>query len=79
MAATDILTDKAIKAAIKAAGAADKARRISDGGGLTLRCSRAAPAGGGCATGSRPRGNAEPRHLARCARGRVSAATRRAG
>ena len=36
MAATDILSDKAIKAAIKAAGIAGKARKISDGGGLVL-------------------------------------------
>ena len=36
MAASDILTDKAIKAALKAATEAGKARRISDGGGLYL-------------------------------------------
>lgn len=36
MAATDILSDKAIKAALKAAAAAGKARKISDGGGLVL-------------------------------------------
>ena len=36
MAATDILSDKAIKAALKAAVTAGKARKISDGGGLVL-------------------------------------------
>lgn len=36
MAATEILSDKAIKAALKAATAAGKARKISDGGGLVL-------------------------------------------
>lgn len=36
MAATDILSDKAIKAAIKAAGVMGKPRKISDGGGLVL-------------------------------------------
>ena len=36
MAATDILTDKAIKAALKTAAEAGKGRRISDGGGLYL-------------------------------------------
>lgn len=44
MAATDILSDKAIKAAIKAAGIASKARKISDGGGLVLE---ARPTGAG--------------------------------
>ena len=44
MAATDILTDKAIKAALKAATEAGKARRISDGGGLYLE---ARPTGAG--------------------------------
>lgn len=44
MAATDILSDKAIKAAIKAAGIAGKARKISDGGGLLLE---ARPTGAG--------------------------------
>lgn len=44
MAATDILSDKAIKAAIKAAGIAGKARKISDGGGLVLE---ARPTGAG--------------------------------
>lgn len=36
MAATEILSDKAIKAALKAAAVAGKARKISDGGGLVL-------------------------------------------
>lgn len=36
MPAMDNLTDKAVQAAIKAAGAADKPRKISDGGGLYL-------------------------------------------
>ncbi len=36
MAATDLLTDKAIKAAIKGAVSVGKARKISDGGGLML-------------------------------------------
>lgn len=36
MAATNILTDKAIKAALKTATEAGKGRRISDGGGLYL-------------------------------------------
>ena len=36
MAASDILTNKTIQAAIKAAGIAGKARKISDGGGLVL-------------------------------------------
>ena len=44
MAATDILTDKAIKAALKAAAEVGKARRISDGGGLYLE---ARPTGAG--------------------------------
>ncbi len=44
MAATDILTDKAIKAALKVATEAGKARRISDGGGLYLE---ARPTGAG--------------------------------
>jgi len=36
MAATDTLTDKTIRAALKAAGLAGKSRKISDGGGLVL-------------------------------------------
>jgi integrase len=36
MAATDILSDKSVKAAIKAAADTGKARKISDGGGLVL-------------------------------------------
>ena len=44
MAATDILSDKAIKAAIKAAVVTGKAKRIGDGGGLYLE---ARPGGGG--------------------------------
>lgn len=44
MAATDTLSDKAIKAATKMACEAGKARRISDGGGLYLH---AQPNGGG--------------------------------
>lgn len=36
MAATDTLSDKAIRAALKAAAEAGKARKISDGGGLVL-------------------------------------------
>lgn len=44
MAATDTLTDKAIKAALKTAGAVGKAKRISDGGGLYLE---ARPSGTG--------------------------------
>ncbi len=44
MAATDILSDKAIKAALKAAQAAGKSRKISDGGGLVLE---ARPSGAG--------------------------------
>lgn len=44
MAASDILTDKAIKAALKVATEAGKARRISDGGGLYLE---ARPTGAG--------------------------------
>ena len=44
MAATDTLTDKAIKAAIKAAGASGKPKRISDGGGLYFE---ARPTGAG--------------------------------
>ena len=36
MAATDILSDKAIRAALKAAVEAGKVRKISDGGGLVL-------------------------------------------
>ncbi len=44
MAATGTLTDKAIRAAIKAAGVGGKARRISDGGGLYFE---ARPTGAG--------------------------------
>lgn len=44
MAATDTLTDKAIKAVIKAAVAASKPKRISDGGGLYFE---ARPTGAG--------------------------------
>ena len=44
MAATDTLTDKAIKAALKGAGATGKPSRISDGGGLYLD---ARPSGAG--------------------------------
>ena len=44
MAATAILSDKAIKAAIKAAGVMGKPRKISDGGGLVLE---ARPTGAG--------------------------------
>lgn len=44
MPASDLLTDKAIKAALKAAAAAGKARKLSDGGGLVLE---ARPNGGG--------------------------------
>ncbi|MBB2485719.1 integrase arm-type DNA-binding domain-containing protein [Mitsuaria sp. WAJ17] len=36
MAASDLLTDKAIRAALKAAAVEAKARKISDGGGLVL-------------------------------------------
>jgi Arm DNA-binding domain len=36
MAASDILSDKSVKAAIKAAEATGKGRRVSDGGGLYL-------------------------------------------
>ncbi|MFG6449205.1 tyrosine-type recombinase/integrase [Roseateles sp. BYS180W] len=36
MAASDLLSDKTIRAALKVAGQADKARKISDGGGLVL-------------------------------------------
>ena len=44
MAATETLSDKAIRAALKAAVDAGKARKISDGGGLVLE---ARPTGGG--------------------------------
>ena len=44
MAATDTLTDKAIKAALKGAESAGKPKRISDGGGLYLE---ARPTGAG--------------------------------
>lgn len=44
MAATDILTDKAIRAALKAAAIAGKSRKINDGGGLILE---ARPTGAG--------------------------------
>lgn len=44
MASTDILTDKAVKSAIKMAAKTGEARRISDGGGLYLE---ARPAGVG--------------------------------
>ena len=44
MAATDTLTDKAIKAALKAAGKAGTPKRVSDGGGLYLE---ARPTGAG--------------------------------
>lgn len=44
MAATDTLSDKAIRAALKAATEAGKARKISDGGGLVLE---ARPTGAG--------------------------------
>lgn len=44
MAATDTLSDKAIRSAIKAAAEAGKARKISDGGGLLLE---ARPTGSG--------------------------------
>ena len=44
MAATDTLSDKAIRAALKAAVDAGKARKISDGGGLVLE---ARPTGSG--------------------------------
>ena len=44
MAATDLLTDKAVKAAIKAATEAGKARKLSDGAGLVLE---ARPTGAG--------------------------------
>ena len=44
MAATDTLSDKAIRAALKAATEAGKARKISDGGGLHLE---ARPTGAG--------------------------------
>ena len=44
MAAADLLSDKTIKAAIKAAVSAGKARKISDGGGLVLE---ARPTGAG--------------------------------
>lgn len=44
MAATDILSDRAIKAAIKAATVSGKARKLSDGGGLVLE---ARPTGSG--------------------------------
>ena len=36
MAATDLLSDKAIQAALKAAAAAGKPRKLSDGAGLVL-------------------------------------------
>ena len=38
MAAKNILSDKAIKAAIKAAGGSDKPQTLNDGGGLSLIC-----------------------------------------
>ncbi len=41
MAATDTLSDKAIRAALKAAKESGKARKISDGGGLVLGACRA--------------------------------------
>jgi integrase len=44
MAATDTLTDKAIRAALKAAAVAGKSRKINDGGGLLLE---ARPTGAG--------------------------------
>jgi integrase len=44
MAASDLLTDKAIKAALKAAEVAGKARKLSDGAGLVLE---ARPTGAG--------------------------------
>ena len=44
MAATDTLSDKAIRAALKTAAEAGKARKISDGGGLVLE---ARPTGAG--------------------------------
>lgn len=44
MAATDLLSDKAVQAAIKAAVATGKSRKISDGGGLLLE---ARPTGSG--------------------------------
>ena len=44
MAATDTLSDKAIRAALKAAKESGKARKISDGGGLVLE---ARPTGAG--------------------------------
>ena len=48
MAAADLLTDKTIKAALKAAAEGGKARKLSDGAGLVLEVR---PAGGGCVTG----------------------------
>ena len=44
MAASDLLTDKTIKAALKAAAEAGKARKLSDGAGLVLE---ARPTGAG--------------------------------
>ena len=44
MAATDILSDKTIKAALKAAADTDKAKKLNDGGGLILE---ARPTGAG--------------------------------
>jgi len=44
MAATDLLTDKTVKAALKAAEASGKARKLSDGAGLVLE---ARPTGAG--------------------------------
>lgn len=44
MAATDTLTDKAIRAALKAAAVEGKSRKINDGGGLILE---ARPTGAG--------------------------------
>jgi hypothetical protein len=45
MAATHTLSDKAIRAALAAAGEAGKSRKISDGGGLVQE---ARPNGAGC-------------------------------
>jgi len=45
MAATYTLSDKAIRAALAAAGEAGKSRKISDGGGLVQE---ARPNGAGC-------------------------------
>jgi hypothetical protein len=64
MAASDTLSDKAVKAALKAAQASGKARKLSDGAGLVLE---ARPNWGWLVATAllarRARGDAEPGHL----------------